>query len=103
MVAAPPLHIRRSSRQGRGSNGRDAQLNLLGDILTSTTRQTKRRFAPSDGLSLPNNLLAPAPKRPRKKKKVLLFCLSTTLHHINEFSRQRYSHPRNRNHVNNQF
>ena len=69
-MAAPPLQVRRSSRRGRGSNGRDVQLDMLGDVLSVPTRKAKKRFAPSNGLSLPDNLLAPVPKRRRKNKKV---------------------------------
>jgi hypothetical protein len=69
-MSLPLTRVRRSTRHGRGSNGRDVQLDKLGDILTAPTRQTKKRFAPADGLSLPNNLLAPVPKRRRKNKKV---------------------------------
>ena len=61
----------RSSRRSHGSNGRDVQLDKLGDLLAAPTRQTKKRFAPDDGLSLPNNLLAPV-QRKRQKKKVIV-------------------------------
>jgi len=64
------LPTRRSSRTGRGSNGRDVQLDRLGNVLTAPTRQAKKRFAPSDGLSLPDNVLAPVPKKRRRNKKV---------------------------------
>jgi hypothetical protein len=60
---------RRSNRHGRGLNGRDAQLDKLGSMLTEPTYQAKKHFAPTDGLSLPDNILAPAPKK-RKTKKV---------------------------------
>ncbi|KAF9780419.1 hypothetical protein BJ322DRAFT_1220931 [Thelephora terrestris] len=70
-MAQPPTQARRSSRRGRGSNGRDVQLDKLGDLLAAPARQTKKRFAPSDGLSLPNNLLAPVPKKRRSKKATL--------------------------------
>jgi hypothetical protein len=62
---------RRSTRSGRGSGGRDAQLDRLGDILVKPTRQAQKRFAPSDGLSLPDNVLAPIQKKRRRNKKVL--------------------------------
>ena len=71
-VVPPMQGSRRSSRLGRGSNGRDVQLDKLGDILTAPVRKTRKRFAPTDGLVLPNNDLAPAPKRPRRNKKVPL-------------------------------
>jgi hypothetical protein len=77
-MSLPPTQVRRSTRHGRGSNGRDVQLDKLGNILTAPTRQEKRRFAPSDGLSLPDNLLAPVPKRRRKNKKVFT---SVLIHH----------------------
>ncbi|KAF9786188.1 hypothetical protein BJ322DRAFT_1020281 [Thelephora terrestris] len=67
-MAPLPTQARRSSRQGRGSNGRDVQLDKLGELLTAPTRQAKKRFAPSDGLSLPNNVLAPVQKKRRRKK-----------------------------------
>ena len=69
-VAQPTQGVQRSTRHGRGSNGRDVQLDRLGDILTAPTRQAKKRFAPDDGLLLPDNILAPAPKKRRKSKKV---------------------------------
>jgi len=70
-VAFPMQGLRRSSRPGRGSNGRDVQLDRLGDVLTAPTHQAQKRFAPSDGLLLPDNALAPVPKRRRRNKKVL--------------------------------
>ena len=76
----PPTQARRSARRGRGLNGRDVQLDKLGDLLTAPTRQAKKRFAPSDGLSLPNNLLAPDPKRRRRSKKVFTNALILILH-----------------------
>ena len=69
-VAEPTTNARRSTRRGRGSNGRDAQLDKLGDVLTTPTYQAKKRFAPSDGLSLPDNVLAPVQKKRRKNRKV---------------------------------
>lgn len=73
-MALPPAQARCSSRRGRGLNGRDVQLDKLGDLLAAPTRQTKKRFAPSDELSLPNNLLAPVQKK-RQRRKVLEFLL----------------------------
>jgi len=70
-MVLPMQGTRHSTRSGRGLNGRDAQLDRLGDILTAPTRQAPKRFAPTDGLDLPNNVLAPAPKRRRRNKKVL--------------------------------
>lgn len=69
-MAPLPTQRRHSARQGRGLNGRDVQLSKLGNLLTAPTRQVKKRFVPTDGLSLPDNSLAPAPKRRRKNKKV---------------------------------
>lgn len=59
---------RRSNRLNLGLNGRDAQLNRLGEQLAAPTRQRKRLFAPEDGLMLENNALAPAPKKKRRSK-----------------------------------
>ena len=74
-VPVPTLvQPRRSTRNGRGTGGRDVQLDQLGDILVSTTRQKKRRFVPEDADSLPVNPYAPVPKRRRGKNKVRL-CL----------------------------
>lgn len=70
MAQLTPAGARRSSRRGRGSNGRDAQLDKLGTILTEPTYQAKKRFVPADGLSLPDNALAPVPKRRRRNKQV---------------------------------
>ena len=64
------LLAHRSARRGRGSNGGDIQLEKLGNLLTAPTRPAKKRFAPSDGLSLPDNLLAPVQKKRQKNKKV---------------------------------
>ena len=69
-MVLPPTQAHRSSHHGRGLNGRDVQLDKLGDLLTAPTRQATKRFAPSDDLSLPNNLLAPVPKKQRRNKKV---------------------------------
>ena len=73
-MAPPPAQPRRSSRQGRGLNGRDVQLDNLGDILTAPTRQAKKQFTPSDGLSLSNNLLAPVQKKRCRKKVIGSYC-----------------------------
>ena len=69
-VAQPTTGTRCSTRHGRGLNGRDAQLEKLGNVLTATTYKAKKRFAPSEGLSLPNNILAPVQKKRRKNRKV---------------------------------
>lgn len=69
-VAQSTPTARRSNRRGRGLNGRDAQLDKLGTILTGPTHQVKKRFAPTDGLSLPDNALAPVPKKRRRTKQV---------------------------------
>ena len=74
-VAQSTPGARRSTRRGRGLNGRDVQLDKLGAILTEPTYQAKKRFAPTDGLSLPDNVLTPAPKKRRKSKKVQNFLL----------------------------
>jgi len=68
-MAAPTMQTqRRSNRANRGRNGRDVQLDRLGEQLAAPARQKKRRFAPEDGLVLENNVLAPAPKRKRRSK-----------------------------------
>ena len=59
------LAPRRSARANRGHNGRDVQLDRLGEQLLAPTRQKKRPFIPEDGLVLKNNALAPAPKKRR--------------------------------------
>jgi len=69
-VVPPTPGMRRSTRSGRGLNGRDAQLGRLGDVLVAPTRQAQKRFAPTDGLSLPDNVLAPVQKKRRRNKKV---------------------------------
>ena len=70
-MAAPITRTqRRSNRVNRGRNGRDAQLDRLGEQLAAPTRQKKRRFVPEDGLILENNALAPAPAKKRRSKKV---------------------------------
>ena len=58
---------RRSSRVNRGHNGRDVQLDRLGEQLVAPTRQKKRKFVPEDRLVLQNNVLAPTPKKQRSK------------------------------------
>ena len=73
-MAPPPAQPHRSSHQGHGLNGQDVQLDNLGDILTAPTHQAKKQFAPSDGLSLPNNLLAPVQNKHRKKKVIHPYC-----------------------------
>ena len=60
--------LRHSNRVNLGLNGRDAQLDRLGDQLTAPTRPKKRQFVPEDGLILENNALAPAPKKKRRSK-----------------------------------
>lgn len=72
----------------------------LGDILTAPTRQAKKRFAPSDGLSLPNNLLAPVPKKRQRKKVIHPYCPSSSMLMA---TRQHYHHPQHRRHVNNHY
>ena len=69
-VAQSTPVARRSTRRGRGLNGRDAQLDKLGSLLTKPTYEAKKRFAPTNRLSLPDNTLAPVPKRRRKTKEV---------------------------------
>jgi hypothetical protein len=68
---------RRSKRVNRGCNGRDVQLNRLGERLVASTRQKKRSFAPEDGLILENNVLAPATKKKRRSKSSQVFCSSS--------------------------
>lgn len=72
-VAPTMPAARRSTRSGRGSGGRDTQLDKLGSILVAPARQPKKRFAPSDGLLLPENVLAPVQKKTRRSKKVRMF------------------------------
>jgi len=69
-VVLPTPATCRSTRSGRSLNGRDAQLGRLGDVLVAPTRQAQKRFAPTDGLSLPDNVLAPVQKKRRQNKKV---------------------------------
>ena len=64
----PPPDIRRSSRKGRGTGGRDVQLDQLSEVLVAPTRQQKRRFVPDDPDPLPVNPCAPVPKKKRRKK-----------------------------------
>jgi len=67
-MAAPVTQTRRrSNRANLGRNGRDVQLDRLGEQLVAPTRQRKKRFAPEDGLMLENNALAPVPKKRRTK------------------------------------
>jgi len=67
-MAAPITQAqRRSNRSNRGCNGRDVQLDRLGEQLVAPTRQKKKRFAPGDGLMLENSALAPVPKKRRTK------------------------------------
>ena len=68
--ASAPAQLRRSSRNGRGTGGRDVQLDQLGDILVAPTRQQKRRFVPDNVESLSVNPLAPVPKKRQRKNKV---------------------------------
>ena len=72
-VALQAPGVRCSTHHGRGSGGRDVQLEKLGDVLTEPTHKPKKHFAPSDELSLPNNVLAPVQKKPQKSKKVWFF------------------------------
>ena len=58
---------RRSTRTNRGHNGRDVQLDRLGEQLVAPTRQRRRRFVSEDGLILENNPLAPQPKKRSSK------------------------------------
>lgn len=67
---ASPTQGRRFSRPGRGKNGRNVQLDRLGDVLTAPTYRAQKCFAPSDSLSLPDNVLAPVQKKRRNNKKV---------------------------------
>jgi hypothetical protein len=67
-VPVPPPAVRRSNRTGRGTGGRDVQLDQLSNVLVAPTRKKKRQFAPDDLGSLPVNPLAPAPKAKRRRK-----------------------------------
>ena len=68
-MASPATQMqRRSNRANRSRNGRDVQLDQLGEQLIAPTHLAKRRFAPEDGLVLENNVLAPAPKKRRCSK-----------------------------------
>lgn len=67
MAAPVPQTQRHSNRVNRGCNGRDSQLDRLGEQLIAPTRRKKRQFVPEEGLALANNALAPAPKRRRSK------------------------------------
>ena len=57
----------RSTRANRSLNGRDAQLDRLGDQLIALTCPKKRQFVPEDGLVIEVNKLAPVPKKCRGK------------------------------------
>ena len=72
MAVPVALSQRRSARVNLGKNGRDVQLNWLGDQLAAPTRQKKRQFVPEGGLVLGNNALAPAKKKRRSKVSFLL-------------------------------
>ena len=79
-VAAPVTQVqRRSNHLNRGLNGRDVQLDRLGEQLTAPTRQKKRTFALEDGLALGNNILAPPPKKCRRSKVFYLHISSSLL------------------------
>lgn len=67
VAAAISQAQRRSNRVNRGCNGRDVQLDRLGDQLTAPTRTAKKRFAPDDGIQLEVNARAPLPKKRRTK------------------------------------
>ena len=69
-VAQPTTGTQRSTRHGHGLNSQDAQLDKLSDVLTAATYQAKKRLAPSEGLLLSNNVLAPVQKRRHKNRKV---------------------------------
>lgn len=67
-VAAAVSQVqRRSNRANRGLNGRDVQLAQLGNVLTAPMRQSKKRFAPDEGLDLENNARAPVKKQKRTR------------------------------------
>jgi hypothetical protein len=59
---------RRSNRANLGLNGRDVQLDQLGERLAASTRQKKRHFVPEDGLILEDNALAPVPKKKQRSR-----------------------------------
>src|ERR1700679_1214412 len=68
-VTMPVVQAQRcSSRLNRGCNGRDVQLDRLGEQLAASLCKKKRQFVPEDSLTLENNVLAPAPKKRRSKK-----------------------------------
>jgi hypothetical protein len=67
-VAGQISHAQRcSNRANRGCNGRNAQLDRLGEQLTVSTRTAKKRFAPEEGTQLEVNARAPLPKKKRSK------------------------------------
>jgi hypothetical protein len=57
--------------------GRDVQLDRLGNILTTSTNKTKKRFAPSDELSLPDNVLGS--KKAKEQEGMNIFICWTVL------------------------
>ena len=67
LPSPPPDNLRRSTRSGRGTGGRDVQLDKLGDVLATPTRKRKAKFAPDDP-TLPVNPRTPQPKKKRQKK-----------------------------------
>jgi hypothetical protein len=78
-ITAPVAQTeRRSTCSNFGSNGRDVQLDRLGEQLVAPTRQKKRAFVAEDGLTLEDNPLAPVLKKKRCSK-VFTFPTLTTL------------------------
>jgi hypothetical protein len=73
MAALIPQTQRRSNRINRSLNGRDIQLDRLGELLVTPTHQKKRAFVLEDGSILKNNVLAPVPQKRRSK----VLCLYT--------------------------
>ena len=69
-MAPPTPGARRSTRNSRGTGGRDVQLDKLGTMLVAPTRPPKKCFTPCDGLLLPANALTPVQKKARRSKKV---------------------------------
>ena len=92
--------LRRSARQNLGLNGRDVQLDKLGQVLTAPSHQAQKRFAPTDGLYLPDNALAPVQKKARRGKKVNLNSVSY-FYYTDATSSQVYHHLPHRSHVTN--
>ena len=76
MAASVTQTQRRSDRANLGCNGRNVQLDRLGEQLVAPTCLKKRQFVPEDGLVLENNVLAPAPKKCRSKVFLLYPMLS---------------------------